>query len=120
MVDNLHNKCKGFLMIELLVGLGLLVFIATILGSYQLQIRLYKQLAVEIYQATNLSERVIEELWAGRRPLQPMAEVVDRFTITTNITQGPGEGLCNVQITIDWQTVLGKAQRLTMESICLI
>lgn len=60
----------GFLLIELLLALALLVSLISTLGYWQWQI-IQQELAVEQYlQALMLGENVLAELLAGQRPTQ--------------------------------------------------
>ena len=113
------HKYKGFLLIELLVALGVLVSMATLLGKYQLQVSLYKKAAGQLHRATDLCSDKIEQIWAGRRKQVPETEVVEEFEIKTSVLPGTSKAFNLINVQVNWQSALRQAQQVSMDAICV-
>ena len=119
-----NHKCKGFLIIELLVALGLLALFAGLISKYQLQVRLHKKAAEQLYMATNLCEDMVEELWAGKQPLEDtklhsIGKTINDITITTTVTPGPVKSFYDVLVVASWRSALGQNQKINLDVICV-
>lgn len=113
-------QSKGFLLIELLVALGIMAMLAVLISGFSLQIASYKQAAQQLYQATNLCETIIEELWSGQRPLNSHgSEQIDGFIITTNIAPVLANKSWQVLIQASWINSLKQNQKIKFEAICI-
>lgn len=90
-----------------------------LLGKYQLQLSLYQQAAGQLYQATNLCENTVEKMLANKYYLKNQSRLIDSFTISTSVRQGPKEAFCYVEVCVKWMCVLGQRRKISFEIICL-
>lgn len=113
-------QSKGFLLIELLVALGLLASVAVLISSFSLQIASYKHAAQQLYRATSLCETMIEELWAGQRPLTSQgSEQIENFIIITSVAPILANKCWQVIIEASWINSLKQNQKVRFEVICI-
>ena len=111
-------NCKGFLIIELLVALGLLAILILIISEYQLQVQLYRQTTEQLYRATSQCEDIIESLWSGVN--LPNNQVMnDIFKIDISIIPGPNQAFKYVQVSAFWINALKRPQKIKFDVICL-
>jgi Tfp pilus assembly protein PilV len=113
-----YSNCKGFLLIELMIALGLLTTIVMSLGQYQMRVLLYKKAAEQLYIATSLCSDVVEEVWANKLKIKSFSKKKDEFMITVTFTQGPGKIFYYLQVQADWQSALGMHQKITLDAVC--
>lgn len=113
------HKSKGFLIIELLIALGLLATFVLLISKFQLQVRLYKKAAHQLYLATNLCEDVVEELWARQRVAENRKEMMGEFEVETTFVPGPVAAFWYVQVCANWQNVLQQKQKISLDAICV-
>jgi len=112
-------NCKGFLIIELIVALGLLAILILVISEYQLQVQLYRQAAKQLYSATSKCEDLIESLWAGVN--LPINQVIisDEFKIDISSVPGPNQAFKYVQVSASWVSALKRPQKIRFDVICL-
>lgn len=112
-------NCKGFLIIELVIALGILAILILLVHEYQLQVSLYRTAAQQLYKATTQCESIIEELWSGALAQEEQTIIKDQIKIDIRLQPGPNHAFKYVQVRATWMSVFKRLQKIKFDLICL-
>ena len=114
-------KYKGFLLIELLVALAILVSLISIVGHWQMNL-IYQQIALADFNvAVNLAHSGLEEALATKKynnKTYNLNNIYKQKYITSNFINQNNIELKNIKININWNNKLTKkSHNFTLSTI---
>lgn len=112
-------NCKGFLLIECIIALGLLSALLVSLSAYQWQIKRYEQATSEIYQAISFGCDCIEQQLASRQPVSFDRLLLDKYQLTSEIKAALASNCYMIACHVSWQNIWGRRANLMFETVCL-